>query len=269
MRPSQVGFARPVPVTVSPDALVRLSHLAVAAGSAVLQHYGPAVSAHRKEDLSPVTAADHAAHAVILEGLHNWDPTVPVIAEEGRIPPFEERAGWERFWLVDPLDGTEEFTRQTGEFTVNIALIEEGEPVLGAVYAPALDLLYYAAKGLGSWKRENRGAPERIWSRPPAPGTPLRVTESRAHPSRELGEFLRTIPVAERVPAGSSLTFCRLAEGRADIYPRPGPAMEWEVAAGDCLFRNSGAGEQRRSPLVYNQPELRTPGFVLGPAPPG
>jgi 3'(2'), 5'-bisphosphate nucleotidase len=266
MRPSQVGFARPVPVTVCPDALVRLSHLTVAAGSATLQHYGPNVAVQRKADESPVTAADHTSHAIIVEGLHNWDPTVPVISEEGRVAPWEERSRWERFWLVDPLDGTKEFIQQNGEFTVNIALIEQGEPVMGVVYAPALDLLYYAGKGLGSWKRENRGAPEQIFSRPAAMGTPLRVAESRSHPSKELEEFLRTIPVAERVPAGSSLKFCWVAEGRADIYPRLGPTMEWDVAAGDCIFRNSGAGRQRTSTLGYNQPDLRNPGFVLGMA---
>jgi 3'(2'), 5'-bisphosphate nucleotidase len=257
-------MTRPVPVTVCPDALVRLTHLAVAAGSATLQHYTPGVEIHRKSDESPVTAADHASHAVIVEGLHHWDPTVPVISEEGQIPAWEERKDWERFWLVDPLDGTKEFIQQNGEFTVNIALIEQGEPVMGVIYAPALDLLYYGGKGLGSWKREARGAPEQIVSYPPVSGAPLRVAESRSHPSKELEEFLKTIPVAERVPAGSSLKFCWVAEGRADVYPRLGPTMEWDVAAGDCIFRNSGVGRQRGSTLVYNQPELRNPGFVLG-----
>jgi 3'(2'), 5'-bisphosphate nucleotidase len=264
MRPSQVGLARPVPVTVSPDAMVRLSHLAVAAGSATMQHYHAGLQVERKSDQSPVTAADRAAHAIIVEGLHHWDPTVPIVSEEGSIPPFEERAAWDRFWLVDPLDGTKEFIQQNGEFTVNIALIEAGEPVLGVIYAPALDLLYYGGKGLGSWKRESRGAPEQVISRPPSPGQPLRVAESRSHPSRELESFLRELPVSERVPAGSSLKFCWVAEGRADIYPRLGPTMEWDVAAGDCIFRNSGVGRQRASELVYNQPELRNQGFVVG-----
>ncbi|MFN8651932.1 MAG: 3'(2'),5'-bisphosphate nucleotidase CysQ [Gemmatimonadales bacterium] len=264
MRPSQVGLQRPVPVTVCPDALVRLSHLAVAAGHATMVHYGPNVAVEKKADQSPVTAADRAAHAIICEGLHHWDPTVPVISEEGQIPGPAERAGWDRFWLVDPLDGTKEFIHQNGEFTVNIALIEFGEPVLGVIYAPALDLLYYAGKGLGAWKREGSGAPERITSRPAPAGAALRVAESRSHPSKELEEFLRTIQVAERVPAGSSLKFCWIAEGRADIYPRLGPTMEWDVAAGDCIFRNSGVGHQRVSTLVYNQPELRNLGFVVG-----
>jgi 3'(2'), 5'-bisphosphate nucleotidase len=264
MRPSQVGLARPVPVTVSPDALVRLAHLAVAAGHATLQHYHPDVQVEQKSDQNPVTDADRASHAIIVEGLHHWDPSVPILSEEGVVPGDQEREGWDRFWLVDPLDGTKEFLRHNGEFTVNIALVEAGEPVLGVVYAPALDLLYYAGKGLGSWKREVGNAPERITSRPPGPGQALRVAESRSHPSTQLEEFLRQLPVAERVPVGSSLKFCWVAEGRVDIYPRLGPTMEWDVAAGDCIFRNSGVGRPRSSDLVYNQPELRNPGFVIG-----
>ena len=264
MRLSQVGIVRPAPVTVSPDALVRLAHLAVAAGHGTLQHYHPGMQVQRKGDQSPVTDADRVSHTIIAEGLHHWDPTIPVLSEEGELPPAAERAGWDRFWLVDPLDGTKEFVQQNGEFTVNIALIENGEPVLGVIYAPALDLLYYAGRGLGTWKRDGKGAPERITSRPPQPGQRLRVAESRSHPSEELEEFLRGLPVAERVPAGSSLKFCWVAEGRADVYPRFGPTMEWDVAAGDCIFRNSGADRPRVTHLRYNQPELRNPGFVIG-----
>ena len=136
--------------------------------------------------------------------------------------------------------------------------------MLGVIYAPALDLLYYAGSGLGSWRRHAGGAPTRIVSRPPLPGHAVRVAESRSHPSKELEAYLRTITVAERVPAGSSLKFCWVAEGKADIYPRLGPTMEWDVAAGDCIFRNSGERGPRRSELVYNQPELKNNGFVIG-----
>ena len=252
------------PVTVSPDALVRLCALAVEAGQATLAHYHAGVAVEQKGDKGPVTAADHAAHAIIAAGLAAWDPAVPVISEEAALPAYEARRAWSRFWLVDPLDGTKEFIQRNGEFTVNIALIDGGVPVLGVIYAPALDLLYYAGAGLGSWKREAGGAPVRITSRPPLPQHALRVAESRSHPSKELEAYLQTIPVAERVPAGSSLKFCWVAEGKADIYPRLGPTMEWDVAAGDCIFRNSGEGKPRRSELVYNQPELRNQGFVIG-----
>ena len=251
-------------VTVSPDALVRLAAIAVEAGEATLEHYHAGVEVRTKSDQSPVTAADHAAHAIIAAALESWDPTIPIISEEGEIPAQEVRRAWSRFWLVDPLDGTKEFIHRNGEFTVNIALIDHGAPVLGVIYAPALELLYYAGEGLGAWKREAGGSARRISSRPPLPGHGLRVAESRSHPSKELEEFLKTIPVAERVPAGSSLKFCWIAEGKADVYPRLGPTMEWDVAAGDCIFRNSGAVRPRVSTLVYNQPELKNPGFVLG-----
>ncbi len=251
-------------VSVSPDGLVRLAAIAVEAGQATLQHYHPGVTVETKSDRTPVTAADRAAHAIIARRLAEWDDSVPVISEEGEIPDAGTRRGWSRFWLVDPLDGTKEFLEHNGEFTVNIALIDGGTPVLGAIHAPAIGLLYYAGEGLGSWRRTGDGLPVRLASHPPAPGGPLRVAESRSHPSIELERFLAKLPVGERVRAGSSLKFCWVAEGRADLYPRFGPTMEWDVAAGDCIFRNSGVGRPRRSPLVYNQPELRNPGFVIG-----
>ncbi|HXG43204.1 MAG TPA: 3'(2'),5'-bisphosphate nucleotidase CysQ [Gemmatimonadales bacterium] len=254
------------PVAVSPDALVRLAAIAEAAGRATLAWYHDGVPVEQKGAAGggPVTAADRAAHDLIVRALAEWDPAIPVISEEGEIPGPDVRRHWSRFWLVDPLDGTKEFLQRNGEFTVNIALVDRGVPVLGAIHAPALDLLYYAGEGLGAWKRERGGAPVRLVSRPPLPGHPLRVAESRSHPSRELEAWLRTVPVAERVAAGSSLKFCWVAEGKADVYPRFGPTMEWDVAAGDCIFRNSGLGGPRRSPLRYNQPELRNDGFVIG-----
>jgi 3'(2'), 5'-bisphosphate nucleotidase len=136
--------------------------------------------------------------------------------------------------------------------------------VFGVVLAPALDLLYWATKGGGAWREEKNRSPERIYSRPQPPGTPLTVVESLSHPSPELEEYLRTIPVARRVKAGSSLKFCWVAEGRADIYPRLGPTMEWDVAAGDCVYRQSGREGERSSPLTYNKPDLRNSSFVIG-----
>ena len=251
-------------VTVSPDALVRLTAIAREAGAAAMKHYHAGVSVAQKGDKGPVTAADHAAHAVIHRALTDWDASVPVISEEGDIPGYEVRKHWRRFWLVDPLDGTKEFIQRNGEFTVNIALIDNGIPVLGVIYAPALDLMYYAGEGLGAWKRDESGTLVRITSRPPHPGHGLVVAESRSHPSAELEEFLKTVRVERRVQAGSSLKFCWVAEGKADIYPRLGPTMEWDVAAGDCIFRNSAAVGSRVSSLVYNQPELRNSGFVIG-----
>ncbi len=240
--------------------------LARDAGNATMTYYdGPSVAGLReKEDRSPVTLAAEVAHEILVEGLRRLDPDTPVISEEAEAAAFEIRSRWNRFWLVDPLDGTKEFIKRRDEFTVNVALIEDGEPVFGVVLAPALDLLYWAAKGEGAWREENTGPSQRIYSRPLPPGTPLTVVESLSHPSADLEEFLKTIPVARRVKAGSSLKFCWVAEGRADIYPRLGPTMEWDVAAGDCIYRQSGREGERPSPLTYNKPDLRNTSFVIG-----
>jgi 3'(2'), 5'-bisphosphate nucleotidase len=235
------------------------------AGRATMRYYDDASPEVReKDDKSPVTLADEVAHDILLDGLRKLDPATPVVSEEAEAAAFETRRGWRRFWLVDPLDGTKEFIKRRAEFTVNVALIEDGEPVLGVVEAPALDLVYWAVKGGGAW-REDKGAPaERIYSAVPAPGAPLTVVESLSHPSPELEDYLKTIPVARRVKAGSSLKFCWVAEGRADVYPRLGPTMEWDVAAGDCVYRQSGRDGERPSPLTYNKPDLRNPSFVIG-----
>ncbi|CAN5821760.1 3'(2'),5'-bisphosphate nucleotidase CysQ [soil metagenome] len=236
------------------------------AGRATMVYYDGSVSAdvREKDDRSPVTLADEVAHGILLEGLRRLDPGTPVVSEEAEAAGYEARRDWRRFWLVDPLDGTKEFIKRRAEFTVNVGLIENGEPVLGVVQAPALDLLYWAVKGEGAWREEKGGPAERIYSTEPAPGTPLTIVESLSHPSAELEEYLRTIPVARRVKAGSSLKFCWVAEGRADLYPRLGPTMEWDVAAGDCVYRQSGREGERPSPLTYNKPDLRNTSFVIG-----
>jgi 3'(2'), 5'-bisphosphate nucleotidase len=239
--------------------------LAREAGRATMTYYnGAAVGVREKDDRSPVTLADEVAHGLLVDGLRRLDPSTPVISEEAEAASFETRRGWSRFWLVDPLDGTKEFIKHRAEFTVNVALIEHGEPVLGVVLAPALDLLYWAVKGEGAWREEKARPAERIYSTAPRPGAPLIVVESLSHPSPELEEYLQTVPVARRVKAGSSLKFCWVAEGRADIYPRLGPTMEWDVAAGDCIYRQSGRDGERPSPLTYNKPDLRNTSFVIG-----
>ena len=236
------------------------------AGRATMVYYDGTTSAdvREKDDRTPVTLADEVAHGILLEGLRRLDPATPVVSEEAEAAGFETRRGWRRFWLVDPLDGTKEFINRRAEFTVNVALIENGEPVFGVVQAPALDLLYWAVKGGGAWRERNDQPAERIYSTAPAPGTPLTVVESLSHPSAELEEYLKTIPVGQRVKAGSSLKFCWVAEGRADVYPRLGPTMEWDVAAGDCVYRQSGREGERPSPLTYNKPDLRNTSFVIG-----
>jgi 3'(2'), 5'-bisphosphate nucleotidase len=251
-------------VTVTAESLRRLEQIARAAGAAIMRFYAEHVDVQYKADHSPLTAADRAAHRLIVDALQEWDSSVPVVSEEGEIPGYEVRRCWPRFWLVDPLDGTKEFLQRNGEFTVNIALIEDGAPILAVVYAPALDLLYSAGTGLGAWKVAAAAAPERIHSRVWMSGTPAVVAESRSHPSAELEDYLRKLPVVQRVQAGSSLKFCWVAEGKADLYPRFGRTMEWDSAAGDCIYRNSGQDGQRTSPLRYNTPKLENPHFVIG-----
>jgi 3'(2'), 5'-bisphosphate nucleotidase len=250
------------------DTQLRQAVIALAreAGRATMRYYDGVEDAgvREKDDRSPVTLADEVAHGILVDGLQRIDPATPVVSEEAEAARFEHRRGWRRFWLVDPLDGTKEFIKRRAEFTVNVALIVDGEPVFGVVLAPALDLLYWAVKGGGSWREVKGDTAERIYSASPPAGTPLTVVESLSHPSPELEEYLRTIPVARRVKAGSSLKFCWVAEGRADIYPRLGPTMEWDVAAGDCIYRQSGRNGERSSPLTYNKPDLRNPSFVVG-----
>jgi 3'(2'), 5'-bisphosphate nucleotidase len=251
---------------VAPDLRSAVVELARAAGNATMKYYDAAEvpGLREKDDRSPVTLADEVAHDILVDGLRLLDPGTPVISEEAEAAAFELRRGWRRFWLVDPLDGTKEFIKRRAEFTVNVALIEDGEPVLGVVLAPALDLIYWAAKGSGAWRQERAESPQRIYSRHVPAGTALTVVESLSHPSVELEEYLKTIPVARRVKAGSSLKFCWVAEGRADVYPRLGPTMEWDVAAGDCIYRQSGREGERPSPLTYNKPDLRNTSFIIG-----
>lgn len=254
-------------VPVGADLLDRMVDVARDAGAAIMRHYtsGAVAAVDWKRDRSPVTEADHAAHRVIAAGLAHLLPGTPVVSEEGWIPAPEEQGALRRFWLVDPLDGTKEYLSRNGEFTVNIALIDNERPVAGVVLAPAVDLLYYAAADCGSWRCAlPGGAPVRLQSTPRGGLDPLVVVESRSHPSEELEAWLATVTVARRVAAGSSLKLCWLADGSADVYPRFGTTMEWDIAAGDCVFRWSGAGEGRWSTLRYNKPGFRNGPFVLG-----
>jgi 3'(2'), 5'-bisphosphate nucleotidase len=249
---------------VTREVLDRVTALAEEAGAAAMAHYGTGGAVELKADRSPVTEADRASHAVIVAGLAALDARVPVVSEEGEIPPYEVRRAWRRFWLVDPLDGTKEFLQQNGEFTVNIALVHEGVPVLGVVVAPARGLVYAAGAGLGAWKRERGGAARRLPGPPPVPPEGLTVVESRSHPSTELEAWLAGRKVARRVQAGSSLKFGLVAEGAAHCYPRLGPTWEWDTAAGDCVWRDSTTRGRRTSPLRYNTPELKNASFVIG-----
>jgi 3'(2'), 5'-bisphosphate nucleotidase len=247
--------------------LEEASAIAVGAGKLTLQHRGHpdvAEKGDHGQDTSPVTDADLASNQYITEHLRMLNPQVPIISEESESVDYEARRAWPRFWLVDPLDGTKEFVQGSDEFTVNIALIDNLEPVIGVIYIPAKDTLYYAAQGRGSWKRQDGKSPVQIFSTVPDLGKGLTVVESKSHPSEELENYLKDLPVKRRITAGSSLKFCVVAEGLADIYPRMNPTMEWDVAAGDCIFRNSGRTALRISSLTYNKPTLKNASFVVG-----
>lgn len=246
--------------------LLEVERIARRAGDVVSRIYAADFGVTTKADATPVTEADQEAEAVILAGLAQLSPDVPVVAEEstaaGRVPEVLADAG--RFWLVDPLDGTKEFISRNGEFTVNIALIEAGEPVLGVVLAPALGVLYAGGRGLGGFRVDDNGRRALQCRRAPAEG--LAVVASRSHgDERALDAFLAGHRIASRVNAGSSLKLCLVAEGRADLYPRLGRTMEWDIAAGHAVLLAAGGSLCRiddGQPLRYGKPGFENPFFV-------
>lgn len=238
--------------------------VAIEAGKRILEIYEAGFEVEVKQDLTPLTEADLAAHKVIEEGLKEITPTVPTLTEESTDIPFSERSRWQRYWLVDPLDGTREFIERTGEFTVNIALIQDHQPVLGIIYAPVLGVYYYACKGEGAFKREATSDPYPIQARR-WQGGPLIVTCSRiTHQGGHLEEFLSKLGEHETVIMGGALKSCLVAEGKADIYPRLGPTSEWDTAAAQCIVEEAGGHITDTSMQVmqYNRKEeLLNPHF--------
>ena len=202
-----------------------IRRIAAEAGEAIMKTYDGPAEIETKEDDSPLTQADRAAHTCIVAALEQFTPDIPVLSEESEGIPTEERLGWKHFWLVDPLDGTKEFIKKTGQFTVNIALIENGEPTLGVVLAPASDLEYFATRGCGAFKRLGQAEPQPI-KIAEADKAKLRIVASRDHAGPKVAAMLEQLPDAELLSMGSSLKFCLVAEGAADLYPRFIPTME-------------------------------------------
>ena len=236
------------------------------AGQKILEFYESDVEVITKEDDSPLTKADLAAHHIIVNALKEIDPETPIISEESGIPEYEERKEWDAFWLVDPLDGTKEFIKKNGEFTVNIALIKGDKPVLGVVYVPAFDTMYYADDTIGSYKKEGNGKAVKLETEVFKNSEPARIVVSRSHGDDTTQKKLKKlgIEVSEEVPSGSSIKFCLVAEGKADLYPRLGPTMEWDTAAADAVYRYSGKNGEKYSPLTYNKEPFKNPYFLLG-----
>lgn len=268
------------------DALLSLAlKAAVAAGEEILAVYEREFEVERKDDGSPLTEADRRAHRRIVDLL---SPSgLPVLSEEGKAIPFDERRGWTSFWLVDPLDGTKEFIKRNGEFTVNIALVEDRRSVLGIIFAPVLDTIYFGGRGIGAFRLKeiprlpaDAKAGEELsilWARkgdrlPLTPASAPRkftVAASRSHRSPETEAAIESLRREhgglELISSGSSLKICLVAEGAADIYPRFAPTMEWDTAAGQAIAEAAGASIVRsddRSPLEYNKPDLTNPWFI-------
>ncbi len=260
------------------------------AGEAILDVYGSDFAVEHKDDKSPLTLADKRSHEIIMDVLEQTitvnNGTVPVLSEEGRGIPFDERKEWEYFWLVDPLDGTKEFVKRNGEFTVNIALIWNHKPVLGIIYIPVKDVFYFAAIDFGTYKLENSESlfdnsvdnlsiKELLDKSQRLPLTnnnksSFTVIGSRSHTSEEFSEFVKLLNEkygeVEFISSGSSLKLCLVAEGEADVYPRFGPTMEWDTAAGQVIVEQAEGSVmdiQTREPLRYNKEDLLNPFFIV------
>ena len=235
------------------------------AGQAILDVYRRDIEVVEKADQSPLTEADLASHRIICDALTELNPDIPVLSEESADIDYETRSSWNEYWLVDPLDGTKEFINRNGEFTVNIALIRNHDPVMGVVHVPVSGVTYTGIVGAGA-SREDRGRPaESISVRIPC-ASPAIVVGSRSHANPILLEFLEKIGPYELVSMGSSLKFCLLAEGRADFYPRLGPTSEWDTAAAHAVVLAAGGSivQLDGAPLRYNQKEsLLNPEFLV------
>jgi len=248
--------------------LSQVMAIAIDAGRAIMEIYEqPAGNVVLKPDQSPLTEADLASHRIITEGLSKLEPKWPILSEESTQIPPERRQSWPRFWLVDPLDGTKEFLKHNGEFTVNIALIDNGSPVLGIVHAPALNVSYAGAKGLGAYVQRGDAEKQRIEVVPHRENEPLRIVASRSHSDPRTAALLERLGDHECVGMGSSLKLCLVAEGVAHLYPRLGPTMEWDTAAAHAVVNEAGgmvcdiSGRE----LAYNKADLHNPEFfVLG-----
>lgn len=239
--------------------------IAKQAGQAILEVYHRDFNIEEKDDKSPLTEADLASHKIIVHQLEKLTPDIPVLSEESAKLPYVTRREWDRYWLVDPLDGTREFIKRNGEFTVNIALIENGQATLGVVYVPVTDVCYYGNSNEGAWKTEGEQAAHAI-SVTKQRQAPLRIAGSRSHAGDSLLKFLDNVGEHEIVSMGSSLKLCLVAEGAADIYPRLGPTSEWDTAAAHAVVTAAGGEvtDLEMQPLRYNTKDsLLNPYFFV------
>jgi 3'(2'), 5'-bisphosphate nucleotidase len=268
--------------------LIQTIRAALEAGDAILEIYQTDFTVDYKQDDSPLTQADRAAHKIIMR--HLQTSGIPILSEEGKALPVAERRSWQTLWIVDPLDGTKEFIKKNGEFTVNIALVTDGTPIMGVVYAPDRQRLYFSMQILGAYMIDDPISLKKISQQLAEsetkltdlieqaqqlplvddPEKPYTIVGSRSHATPELEQFVAAkreeYGQVEFIPAGSSLKICLVAEGKADIYPRLGPTMEWDTAAGHAVAQSAGARifeHESGEPLQYNKENLLNPWFVV------
>ena len=243
--------------------------LAEEAGHAILKVYASDFDVQSKDDDSPLTQADLASNRCIVAGLKTLTPDIPIISEEFGLPDFEMRSSWDRYWLIDPLDGTKEFVNRNGEFTVNIALIDHERPVFGVVHVPVQQKTYVGCEGVGAERRNEDGSVTSI-KVSAASSSPVRVVGSRSHRGASLDAYLKNLGECDMIPMGSSLKFCVIAEGGADLYPRLGLTSEWDTAAAQAVVEQAGGSVVTLDgkAMKYNTKDdiLNPHFFVIGPA---
>ncbi|MAR15052.1 MAG: 3'(2'),5'-bisphosphate nucleotidase [Candidatus Marinimicrobia bacterium] len=249
---------------LSKDDILKINKIVYDAGQAILDIYDTSFDVETKSDNSPLTQADKNSHLVIDSGLKSLFPNIPILSEEGRDISYSERKEWDSFWLVDPLDGTKEFVKRNGEFTVNIALIKNNYPIFGSVYAPFKKELFWALEGFGAWKSINKNKDKPIEVSKSSKET--RIVISRSHPNKKVLDYINQHNQHELIRMGSSLKLCCIADGRADVYPRLGPTSEWDIGAAQCIVEEAGGSVLEypsNNRLRYNKENILNPFFIV------
>ena len=245
------------PLSVTRSLIEAVQYVAAEAAEKILEIYSSPFAIQQKEDHSPLTEADLAAHHTIVTNLEKLTPGIPILSEESVDIPFEERSRWENYWLIDPLDGTREFIKRNGEFTVNIAFIEKNSATIGVIQVPVTGVCYYAGEGLGAYRVDPGQTPQSIRVRS-LPEDRIKVAGSRSHGNDTTRAFIKNLDCpTEIIAIGSSLKSCLIAEGMVDIYPRFGPTSEWDTAAAQCVVEQAGGllTDLDLRPLRYNTKE--------------
>lgn len=251
-------------MNLSKNDILKINNIVYDAGKAILDVYDTSFNVETKSDNSPLTQADKNAHSVIDSGLKSLFPNIPILSEEGKNIPYSERKKWDCFWLVDPLDGTKEFIKRNGEFTVNVALIKNNYPIFGSVYAPYRKELFWALEGLGAWKSIDKNKDQKI--KVSKSNKKTRIVISRSHPNEKVLDYISHYHQHDLIRMGSSLKLCCIADGRADIYPRLGPTSEWDIGASQCIVEQAGGTVVEyttNNRLRYNKENILNPFFIV------